>query len=388
MQHLEKFVSAIQTNKPINAIKTAIIKLAYVNIAIAFLLFLITVFKVNSNPIYAQMYEIYCVAIALGMGYIVSEELTQDSQDHYKIITVLISALMGNIFFETEYITVYPIVVLLISVIVHYVMNFSDRLSIKSKIIPQAVSDYFNRIIPVLLILSLGIGLFLMLPSSLIIIADIFISLTEIVSSIYFILLITIIICSFWILGIHGVGVIGTLVRPFWLYMMIVNGYLVLNSLPAKYIGTEAFLQWAVWIGGSGCTMGLSILLLKFSRSKALKELGNDSIVSNLFNINENIIFGVPIVDNKYFRIPFFVAPIACAIIAYIAFSTGWVTVPSVVSPWVLPAPIGIFISTLGDFKSIILSILLIGISTLVYLPFFRKYDQELYELELLEKES
>ena len=203
MQHLEKFVSAIQTNRPINAIKTAIIKLAYVNIAIAFLLFLITVFKVNSNPIYAQMYEIYCVAIALGMGYIVSEELTQDSQDHYKIITVLISALMGNIFFETEYITVYPIVVLLISVIVHYVMNFSDRLSIKSKIIPQAVSDYFNRIIPVLLILSLGIGLFLMLPSSLIIIADIFISLTEIVSSLYFILLITIIICSFWILCIH-----------------------------------------------------------------------------------------------------------------------------------------------------------------------------------------
>ena len=168
------------------------------------------------------------------------------------------------------------------------------------------------------------------------------------------------------------------MVRPFWLYMMIVNGYMVLQGKPIPYIGSEAFLQWAVWIGGSGCTIGLSILLFKFSKSKQLKELGKEAIIPNIFNINENIVFGVPIVDNKHFRIPFFAAPIICAIIAYTTFSLGWVTIPAVVSPWVLPGPIGIFISTLGDFRSIILSLVLISVSTLVYLPFFIQYDKEL----------
>lgn len=388
MHHIEKFVSTIQTNRPINAIKTAIIKVAYINIGIAFFIFLFAFFNLNPNPIYIDLYRIYCIAIALGMGYIVSEELIQESQEHYKIITVLMCAFVGVVFIQSAYITVYPLIALIISVIVHYTMALSDKVSIKNSVIPQAVSDYFNRIIPVLIVLSLGISLVLIVPDALILLADIFIAITAFVSGIYFMLLIIITVCSFWILGIHGVGVIGTLVRPFWFYMMIVNGYLVLHHLPAVYIGTETFLQWAVWIGGSGCTVGLSILLLKFSKSKTLRELGKDAFIPNLFNINENIIFGAPIVENKHFKIPFFAAPIACAIIAYITFRIGWVTVPAVVAPWVLPAPIGIFISTLGDFRSIVLSFVLIIVSTLVYLPFFARYDKELHALELLEKES
>lgn len=376
MKTLESFINKVQTNRPINAVKTAIIKIAYINIGVAFFIFAAYILNYKDHILSQSLYQMYCLAIGLGMSYVISDELSNDKQDHYKMITLLINSGLALVFIRNSDLVSFPLLTLVSSLIIHYVMVFTDRMALKSEHLPTAVLDYLNRIIPVMAILTLGL-LVILNPYILTAFSNTLDFLTSIVATLPFTLLVIASVCSFWILGIHGVGVIGTLVRPFWLHMMIVNGALVLAGQSPRFIGSETFLQWIVWIGGSGATIGLSILLRYFSKSQSMKTLGKDAFVSNIFNINENIIFGVPIVDNKHFRIPFFLAPILSALIGYTAFIMGWVRIPSIVAPWVIPAPLGVFISTLGDFRAVILVFALIAVSTLVYLPFFIKHDKE-----------
>lgn len=118
-------------------------------------------------------------------------------------------------------------------------------------------------------------------------------------SSIVGCLLIVVLTCYFWYCGIHGVSIIGTLIRPFWTQMLMVNFINVLLNVPMTYIVTEGFFQWYVWIGGSGATLGLAILCRYFAKSRNLKKLGQESLFSGLFNINEQILFGLPIIQNE-----------------------------------------------------------------------------------------
>ncbi len=386
---LEKIVSAVQTNRYLNAIKSAINKAAYINIALAVFIFVFYQFDQYGTVseelriFFASVYQYYCLLLALIFAYVISSELTEEGvTDHFRYATVFLVALFAPNYIPNGYGTVYPFVACILAVFFHALLEGLNQFKAKSKRLPQAVVDYWNRIFPLVIVFSVAFVMTYVLRDWMYVIPHAFMFVTDLLNTPVAVIATILLICSFWVLGIHGVGVIGTLLRPFWLFMMVVNGFQVIIKQPAIYIGSETFFQWIVWLGGSGCTLGLSLAMRYFSKSQHMKELGKEAIVSNWFNINENIIFGVPIVDNKHFRLPFFLAPIACAALGYIAFYSGYVTIPSIVAPWVLPVPIGIFISTLGDIRAVGLSFLLILISFLVYFPFFKKYDLELFQQE------
>ncbi len=185
-----------------------------------------------------------------------------------------------------------------------------------------------------------------------------------------------------WASGIHGASVVGAVARPIWLVLLDENIQAVANGAEIlPNIGVEPFFQWFVWIGGAGGTLGLSILFI-FSKSKYLKNLGKASILPGLCNINEPIIFGAPIMLNPILSIPFIISPIISGIITYTAMSLNLVTRPSVLAPWTLPAPIGAYLSTGGDFRAVILVLIIIVISTFIYYPFFKAYEKKLIEQE------
>ena len=94
------------------------------------------------------------------------------------------------------------------------------------------------------------------------------------------------------------------------------------NAANLPNLFTEQFIQWFVWIGGAGSTLSLVVLFL-FSKSKYLKELGKLSFVPGIFNINEPIIFGAPIVMNPILMVPFIVAPLVNVIVSYTFFQLG-----------------------------------------------------------------
>ncbi|WP_414839225.1 PTS sugar transporter subunit IIC [Carnobacterium sp. TMP28] len=188
-----------------------------------------------------------------------------------------------------------------------------------------------------------------------------------------------------WAAGVHGMSVIGSVARPMWLVMLDANGQALAdgaapNQLP--YIAPEQFYQWTVWIGGAGSTLALCILLL-FAKSVYLKQVGRFSIIPSLFNINEPLIFGVPLVMNPILAIPFILAPVVTTTISYFAVKFGIINGFVSNVPWTLPAPIGAFLSASNDWKAAVLVLINIAIAGAIYYPFFKVYDKKLREEEL-----
>lgn len=210
----------------------------------------------------------------------------------------------------------------------------------------------------------------------------VFLLLCNIVQSYLGVVIIVVLTSVFWILGMHGVGVLGTILRPFWLYMIIDNFLSYLFSQPVHYIGTESFLSWFVWIGGSGATLGAVFWMRLFAKSSHLKKIGNESLVSGIFNINETVVFGLPVVKNKHVVIPFVLVPLLCATITYILMAFHYISLPQLIIPWVFPTLIGGFLACMMNINTLIVSIALIFISFLIYSFFLRKYDIILLEQE------
>ncbi len=98
-----------------------------------------------------------------------------------------------------------------------------------------------------------------------------------------------------WSIGIHGMNVVSSVAYPFWMTQMANNADAISAGNPSEATGivTEPFFHMFTHIGGSGATLGLAIFML-FAASVQLKQVGKTAIIPSLFNINEPLIFGVP----------------------------------------------------------------------------------------------
>ncbi|HFJ7925506.1 TPA: PTS sugar transporter subunit IIC [Enterococcus faecium] len=192
-------------------------------------------------------------------------------------------------------------------------------------------------------------------------------------------LLTVFLICFFWVLGIHGPAIMGPVIRPFW-DISIAENIDAFNAGTSAHampnIFTEQFLQWFVWIGGAGTTLALVVLFM-FSKSKYLKSLGRLSILPGLFNINEPMIFGAPVVMNPVLGIPFILAPLVTTTLSYILTVSGVVPMMVARLPFAMPAPIAAWMSTNW---SVVAGLLVIGnflITLAIYYPFFKVFEKQ-----------
>ncbi|MEG2291203.1 MAG: PTS sugar transporter subunit IIC [Clostridium sp.] len=195
-----------------------------------------------------------------------------------------------------------------------------------------------------------------------------------------------ILVTFFWSFGIHGVSIVGSIARPLWLQLLEQNTSAAAAGetvLPA--IAAEPFFQWFIWVGGSGATIGLVICLAIFAKSVYGKQLGRAALVPGIFNINEPIIFGAPIVLNPTLIIPFMITPLVIGTLSWFAMSMGFVSKVIVTAPWTLPGPVGAFIATGGDWRASVLNIMCITIAVVIYYPFVKMYDKKLRAEEMAE---
>lgn len=277
------------------------------------------------------------------------------------------------------------------------IYRFCVRFNITIKMprqVPEAIADSFRIIIPIMFISLLFGG------SRFLIGFDInnFLTIAMAPMQNFFtggfggVILILIFVHFFWAFGIHGTSIIGSVVRPFWTVAIVANGDWwnagMIGEVP--YAFPEQFLQWTVYIGGSGATAGLIIAGLMFSKSKQGKAISAASAVPAIFNINEPAIFGYPIMLNPILMIPFFIVPLVLAPISQILvliFGIHWV----VVAPWTLPAPLGAFFASGAQWPALFIPIITTVIATAIYTPFYIKWDrdnlrmEEEYEAQLAE---
>ena len=123
-------------------------------------------------------------------------------------------------------------------------------------------------------------------------------------------------------------------------------------------------------MGGSGITIALIFAIYLFSKRKEYKTVAKLSTPMAIFNINEPVIFGIPLVLNPIYIIPFLLAPTVCAIIAYTATVIGLVPPVYVVVPWVLPPGIYAFFATGGSIMAAIVSLFNVFVAFVIWTPF------------------
>lgn len=130
----------------------------------------------------------------------------------------------------------------------------------------------------------------------------------------------------FWFFGLHGQVIINSCMDPIWNTLMIENytAYNAGDQLP--YIITKPFMEtFTVGLGGSGATLIVLVLIVLFCKSKQFKGIGRLALVPGIFNVNEPFIFGMPIIFNPLFLIPWLLIPIVNLCVAYYAMWFGLV---------------------------------------------------------------
>ena len=187
----------------------------------------------------------------------------------------------------------------------------------------------------------------------------------------------------FWMFGIAGGDVVQSIMTPIWLALSADNLAAFGKGEALPHIITQQFNSIYLWLGGGGATLGLCLALLLVCKSQQCKKIGRLSILPGLFNINEPIIFGLPVVLNPIMVIPFICTPLVLAVLTYFTMAVGLVPYPNgVVIPWTTPPIIGGFL--ISGIRGAILQIVEVAVSFLIYLPFIKAQDKEYCEQEKL----
>jgi len=186
----------------------------------------------------------------------------------------------------------------------------------------------------------------------------------------------------FWSFGIHGNEVVGAIMQPILEAANLANLEAFRAGLPLPHIVTKVFTDQLIYLGGTGLTLPLAIMMLFRSESAQLKGLGKLGIIPAIFNINEPLLYAMPIVMNPIMLIPFFLAPLVSILIGYFSMFFGLVALPTGIAiPWTTPALIGGFLMA-NDWRAVVLQLVIILISGIIYWPFFKIWDRKLLKDE------
>lgn len=252
--------------------------------------------------------------------------------------------------------------------------------------VPPAVSRSFSALIPGFLVILLAGLIYAIMDITGLADGNIHVFITQTIgrpftavgSSLWGSLLMIFLNSFFWFLGIHGNNIIGPIMQPVWLANSDQNRLAFEASETVPNIITNEFMNIFVWMGGGGSTLGLAIVLFFFTKSEQSKTLGRLVLPSGLFNINEPLIFGLPIVLNFKLLVPFILAPMAIAIVSYFAMSLGIVASPvGIVVPWTMPAVIAGYLATGGAISGALLQVVTLVMSIVIYYPFVRSLDKD-----------
>lgn len=258
----------------------------------------------------------------------------------------------------------------------------SDKLEIKMpEQVPSAVARSFKVLIPIIIttIFFSVLNYFVKMaaPGGLheLIYNIIQTPLTRMSQSLLSVLILALLSQSLWAMGIHGPNTIAAIRDTMFseagnanLLHYAESGTTWGAPYPITYSGlATAFSEY----GGSGATLGLIIAILIFSKNKESKSIAKLSLAPGLFNINEMVIFGLPIVLNPIYIIPFIIAPLVNIMIGYTAVMILKIMPPVTIGiPWTTPGPLMPFLGTGGNIVALFVGFICLAVSVLIYSPF------------------
>ena len=175
-----------------------------------------------------------------------------------------------------------------------------------------------------------------------------------------------------WSVGVHGPALLAAIVTPVYLALQIQNGNALVAHQPLPHIVVVSLFLF-VFPGGAGATLPLAALFA-ISRVSKLRTIGRVALVPALFNINEPLLFGAPVVFNPYLIPPFIGVPLVLATTTYFAVAGGLVARAAWYVPSSIPTLVSTYIATI-DPRAVGLALINIAVATMLYFPFVRAYE-------------
>lgn len=191
----------------------------------------------------------------------------------------------------------------------------------------------------------------------------------------------TLLVSLLWCAGVHGEMTLEGVASPIFLSLITANALAFQNNEAIPNIVAEGFSSLFVNIGGTGATLPL-VLLMIASKSKTYRQLSKVSLPAAIFEINEPVIFGFPIIMNPIMMIPFILVPLVLCTSTYLLMYLGIVGAPVIQVPWTMPPIIGPLMATGWDFRAAIWSAVEIVISMAIYYPFFKVAEKQMLKGE------
>ncbi|AOL34657.1 PTS cellobiose transporter subunit IIC [Geobacillus sp. G4] len=180
-----------------------------------------------------------------------------------------------------------------------------------------------------------------------------------------------------WFFGLHGQIIINSVMDPIWntLSLENLNAYTKTGEVP--HVVSKQFIEiYTVGMGGTGMTLAVIFAILLFMKSKQMKQVAKLGLGPGIFNVNEPIIFGLPVVMNPLVIVPWILAPMVVTLVTYLAMSSGLVPPPNGVAvPWTVP----IFINGIMATNSLaggLLQVVNFLIVLVIWFPFLKFIDR------------
>lgn len=192
------------------------------------------------------------------------------------------------------------------------------------------------------------------------------------------VLVINIIMTTFWFFGIHGANMVSVVVSPITTAALASNLEAYQAGEPMQYIFSGAansvFGNWITYVA-------IMLIMLFFCKSSQLKSVAKVAVAPCLFNINEPMIFGMPTVLNVFTYIPLLICSLFNFSTYYLLAAAGVLGKFYITLPFTVPGPLQAFLATM-DPKTIILYFVLLAVDFCICLPFIKTYDKTLLEAE------
>ncbi len=184
------------------------------------------------------------------------------------------------------------------------------------------------------------------------------------------VLLITLLTQILWFFGLHGMNILAPVYETIWTTAQNVNIDAVANGLDPVYMWSRASFDIYGMIGGSGMTIGLVVSMFIFGKREDTRTIAKIGLAPGIFNINEPMVFGVPLVLNPIYLIPWIIVPVITITIGYFATVIGFAGPVIAGPPWVTPGILSALIATGGSIGAAITAAICLVVAIVIWAPF------------------
>lgn len=178
-----------------------------------------------------------------------------------------------------------------------------------------------------------------------------------------------------WSVGIHGDNALDAIVAPIFLQYLAENVAATTAGQPLPYVTANGFFTTFVNVGGTGATLALA-LILATSKDAGFRKVGRLSLPTQVFQINEPIFFGLPIVLNPMFMVPYVLCALVLTTGSFLLMSWGVIHKPFINVPWTTPPIIGHYLVTGGDWRAAAWGVVSLAIAIGIYYPFAKAAER------------